>query len=120
MSVGAEELFDQRRGGFEVFAMVGDVDSAAVRREDAGHFFQRFGADDPAFLIALSRPRIGEVDVDLVDRLIGEHVAQDEKSVVIDESHVGEISFGRSLANHSIVVKRFLDADEVRVGLLDC
>src|SRR5205085_10081794 len=80
---------------------------------------QHFGADDAPLLLALARPRIGEVDVNLIERRVGEHVAQHEKRVVIDEANVRDVALRDALANEAMVVKRFLDADEVLLRLLD-
>src|SRR5437870_10803584 len=60
---GTEKLCDERRGGFEVFAMIGDIDAVAAFPQDATDFGQRFGSNDAPLLFPSLRPRIGKIYV---------------------------------------------------------
>src|SRR6058998_3589701 len=63
--LGAKEFGDERRGDLEVLAVVGDVEAAAAGDERPSDLRERLGADDAALVLALPRPRIGKIDVDL-------------------------------------------------------
>ena len=47
----------------------------------------------------------------------GEHVAEDEERVVVDEADVRQPAFGDAVADHAVVVQRLLDADEIHIRL---
>ena len=97
--------------------MIGHVDAAAAGHQHAPHLHQRLGADDAPLLFALARPWVGEVDVDLVDRRVRKHVAQDQVRVVVDQADVRQTAFGHAVADHAVVVQRLLDADEIHIRL---
>jgi hypothetical protein len=101
-----------------VVAMVGDKNAAASRHQHSPHLAEDLGADDAPLLFALARPWIGEVDVDLVDRRIRQHVAQHEEGVVVNEADVGQAALDYSVTDDAVVVQRFLDTDEVDLRLL--
>src|SRR5688572_28407094 len=117
-ALGAELGLDQRRGDFEVLAMVGDVDRPSPIHQLPPDLLQHLGTDDAALLFLLPRPGFGKVDVQLGDRGVGDHVAQDEERVVVDEAHVRQMALEHAVADDAVVVQRFLDADQVVVGVL--
>src|SRR5207253_6286911 len=59
--LGSEELGDERRGGVEIFAMVGDVDARSPVDEHTPHLGQRLGANDAPLLLAPFRPWVREI-----------------------------------------------------------
>ena len=120
VAVGA--VGEQRLGAehFEhllgVFLPVGGAVQVAAGGQARGDQLDEGALHQPALVVALLGPRVGEIDVHASQRTLGDHVAQHLDGVVLDDAQVGDAALVDQLAQAADARRVHLDAEEVFIG----
>jgi CBS domain-containing protein len=117
LDLRVEDPFDLYRCLLEVLAMIGHVVADRIALHHPDKSLQHLFADEPALSLSRSRPRVGKVNVDLVDRFRRQQLLHEQTGVVIHDHGVGECLLADLRLDHAVVMQRPLDSDEVRAGV---